>query len=92
MVANEEKLYKLLIMVEQMAKKLSREEQHQYKKEISKLREENESARKENEQINVENENTRKEMQTLNRRVDYLEKVNKQNNVIVSEMRINDQE
>ena len=34
----------------------------------------------------------RKEMQKLDRRVNYLEKVNKQNNVIVSGMRINDQE
>ena len=34
----------------------------------------------------------RKEIQTLDRRVNYLEKVNKQNNVIVSGIRMNDQE
>ena len=33
----------------------------------------------------------RKEIQTLDRRVNYLERVNKQNNVIVSGMRMNDQ-
>ena len=85
---------KLLIMVEQMGKdiKLLREEQHECKKEISKLREDNESVRKENEQIKAENENMRKYIQTLDRRVNYLEKVNKQNNVIVSGMRMNVQE
>ena len=69
-----------------------REEQHECKKEISKLRKEYESSRKENEQIKAENENMRKEIQTLDRRVNYLEKVNKQNNVIVSGMRMNDEE
>ena len=34
----------------------------------------------------------RKDIQTLDRRVNYLEKVNKQNNIIVSGMRMNDQE
>jgi len=78
-------LHKLLIMVEQkvMDIKFLRKKQHECKKEISKLREENESVRKENEQIKAGNENMRKDIQTLDRRVNYLEKVNQQNNVIV---------
>ena len=81
-------------MVEQMAMdiKLLREEQHECKKEISKLWEEKESVRKDNEQIKTENENMRKDLETLDRRVNYLEKWNKQNNVIVSGMGMNDQE
>ena len=43
-------------------------------------------------QIRAENENMRKDIQTLDRRVNYLERVTKQNNVIVSELRMNDQE
>ena len=40
----------------------------------------------------AENENMRKDIQTLDRRVNYLEKINIQNNIIVSGMRMNDQE
>jgi len=89
----EGKLDKILNMVKQMAKemKLLREEQHERKKEIRKLREENENVGKEDKKIKVENENMRKEIQKLDRRVNYLEKVNKQNNIIVSRMRMNEQ-
>ena len=52
-INNEEKLEKILNMVEQVAKdiKLLREEHFECKREISKLREENENVRKENEPI-----------------------------------------
>ena len=85
---------KILNMIEQMAKdiKVIRVEQHECKKEISKLQEENKYVRKDNEQIKPENENMRKEIQKLDRKVNYSEKVNKQNNVKVSGMRMNDQE
>lgn len=91
---SEGKLDRILSMIEQMSQdiKLLREEQHECNQKISKLREENENVRKENEEIKAENENMRKEIQKLDKRVNYLEKVNKQNNVIVSGMRMNDQE
>ena len=94
-INDKRKLDKLLIMVEQMAKdmKLLWEEQHECKKEINKPWKENEGVKKGmNKQFKVDNENIRKDMQNLQRIVKYIEKVNKQNNVIVSGMRMNDQE
>ena len=56
--------------------KILRDEQHECDNKISKLREENESVRKGNEQIKAENEK-----RVTDGRMDYLGKVNKQNNI-----------
>lgn len=90
----EEKLDKLMRMMQTIVGEvqLIRTEQQRGNEEFKKLSEENRKIRKENEKITKENEEMKKTIADLALRMDKLEKQGKRNNIVVSGLKIREEE
>lgn len=86
----DEKLDKLIELIQNLSAEMQqmRKEQKEYSKEMEILKEENRSLKLENENIKKENGEIKEDLKSLNIRLEYWEKEKKQNNVIISGLKI----